>query len=76
MTRSQSVNDIRSIEATGKKIKNTNKERNVNSSRKERNCDCRSTVGRETSNKEQKNNQQKTILKSTNNQNLVMFIKF
>ena len=76
MNRSQSANDIRSIEATGKKIKNTSKERNVNSSRTQRNCDCGSTAGRETSNKEQKNNQQKTILKSTNNQNLVMFIKF
>ena len=76
MNRSQSVNDIRSIEATGKKINSTTKERNVNSSRTDKNCDCGSTTGRETSNKEQKNNQQKTILKPTNNQNLVIFIKF
>ena len=75
MNRSQSVNDIRCVEATGKKINNTTKARNVISSRTERNCDCGSTAGRETSKKEQKSNQQKTILKSTNNQNLVIFIK-
>ena len=76
MNRSQSVNDIRSIEATGKIISNATRERNVNSSRTERSCDCRSTAGRKTSIKEQKSNRQKTKLKPANSQNLVMLIKF
>lgn len=52
MNRSQSVNDIRSIEATGKIISNATRERNVNSSRTETRCNCVSTVGKETSNKD------------------------
>ena len=52
MNHSQSVKNIRSIKTPAKKINNTTKERNVNSSRTETNCNCVSTVGKETSNKD------------------------
>ena len=43
MERSQSVNDIRDVEATSKKINNKTEERNQNLSRPGNNCDFEST---------------------------------
>lgn len=43
MERSQSVNDIRDVEATSKRINNKTEERHENSSRTGNDCDCGSS---------------------------------